>query len=134
MVYLLMKATGIWFMIVVVAILNGLLRENILTPTVGSTISLPLSGVILSLLIFLITYFLISFVGKNNGKIFLLIGLLWVVLTLAFEYLFGSFILGKSWTEISNVFNLRAGNLFTLVVFTSAIAPWLAAKMNNICE
>lgn len=126
------KGIGIWLIIVVAAIMNGLIREKVLTPLIGSQFALPLSGVILSLLIFIIAFFSIPFIDESRGKVYLAIGLLWVALTLSFEYLFGHFVVGMSWHEISQVFNLKAGNLFIVAVFASAISPWLVAKIRGM--
>jgi hypothetical protein len=126
------KATGIWLIILVMAILNGLLREKVMAPAIGAELSLPLSGITLSLLVLLVAYFLVPVIGKNNSHVFVLVGLLWVMLTLSFEYLFGHYVLGKSWTEINEVFDIKAGNLFIAVLFTAAFAPWLVARVRGL--
>jgi hypothetical protein len=126
------KAIAIWLIIVVAAVLNGLLREQVLTPLFGTQISLPLSGITLSLIIIVITYYLIPTIGKHRSQVFMFIGLLWVALTLSFEYLFGHFVLGKSWTEINAVFSLEGGNLFVLAVICTASAPWFVAKVRGM--
>jgi hypothetical protein len=126
------KAIAIWLIIVVAAVLNGLLREQVLTPLFGTQISLPLSGITLSLIIIVITYYLIPTIGKHRSQVFMFIGLLWVALTLSFEYLFGHFVLGKSWTEINAVFSLEGGNLFVLAVICTASAPWFVAKFRGM--
>ena len=49
------KAIGIWLVFVISAILNGVFREKVLVPAIGTSIALPLSGVILAALVFLVT-------------------------------------------------------------------------------
>ncbi len=129
---ILFKATGIWFVIVVAAIFNGVFRESVLVPAVGADLALPLSGVTLAVLVFLVTLFLISFIGSSKQKTYIHVGLLWVVLTLSFEFLFGHFVVGKPWHEIMQVFNIRKGDLFIIVLFITAISPWAAAKLKGI--
>ena len=129
---ILFKAIGIWLAIVVVAILNGVFREKILTPTVGANISLPLSGILLSAMTFLVTLTFISFIGSFESKVYIFIGIFWVALTLSFEFLFGHYVVGKSWKEIIQVFNILKGDLFIVVLFISAISPWAAAKLRGI--
>ena len=51
------QAIGIWFLIIPLAIMNGGLRENILVKL--GDIALPLSGIILSICIFVVAYLLI---------------------------------------------------------------------------
>jgi len=60
-----------------------------------------------------------------------MIGLLWLVLTLLFEFIFGHFVAGKSWQDIAQVFNVKKGDLFLLVLVVTAISPWLAAKIRG---
>lgn len=128
----LVKAVGIWLIMVVAAILNGLMRGKLLTPLVGGGISLPVSGIVLSIIVLLVAYFTIPFVGVARTEVYLLIGLLWVVLTLAFEYLFGHYVAGKSWHEINQVFNLAKGDLFVIVIVVSAMSPWIVAKLRGL--
>ena len=59
------QATGIWFLIIPLAIINGGLRENILIKL--GDIALPLSGIILSICIFVVAYLLIPKI-KNCKK------------------------------------------------------------------
>ena len=132
MTSILLKATGIWLVIVVAAIFNGVFREKVLVPVSGAGFALPLSGVLLAILVFLITFASISFIGSSVTKTYLLVGLLWVVLTLSFELLFGHFIVGKPWHEIMQIFNIQKGNLFIVVLFVTAISPWVAAKARGI--
>ena len=132
MVEILLKATGIWFVIVIVAIFNGIFREKILVNLIGSKLALPLSGVLLAILVFLITLIFIPFIGSSVAKTYVWIGLFWLILTLSFEFLFGHFLAKKTWHEIMQVFNIKNGNLFIFVLFVTVISPWLAAKVKRI--
>lgn len=128
------KAIGIWLLIVAAAILNGLIRDTVLTYIIGSAGALPLSGITLSLLILLITWLLVPILGRHRGIVFMSVGLLWVLLTLSFEYLFGHFVLAKPWNEINAVFNVMDGNLFVVALITAAAAPWWAAKLRGMLD
>ena len=132
MTSILLKATRIWLVIVVAAIFNGVFREKVLVPVIGSGFAIPLSGVLLAILVFLIAFVSISFIGSSVAKTYLWIGFLWVVLTLSFELLFGHFIVGKAWREIMQIFNIQKGDLFIVVLFVTAISPWVAAKARGI--
>ena len=90
MILVVAKGVGIGSIMVIAAILNGLARDKLLTPLIGSAVSLPLSGITLSGLVFIISYFTIPFFGEVKPGVYFIIGLSWVVMTLAFEYLFGA--------------------------------------------
>ncbi|WP_052299073.1 hypothetical protein [Thermodesulfatator indicus] len=61
-----------------------------------------------------------------------MIGFLWLILTLLFEFIFGHYITGKPWKDVMQVFNLKKGDLFTVVLAATAVSPWLAAKIKGI--
>ncbi|MCP5215537.1 MAG: hypothetical protein H6995_11070 [Pseudomonadales bacterium] len=126
------KATGIWLLFVMAAIINGVLREDLLTPWFGAALALPLSGILLSIFIFIITYLLVSLIASSKQTTYLTVGLLWAALTLSFEFLFGHYFLGKQWLDITKVFNPSEGNLFILVIFVTLISPRIAAKLKNL--
>ncbi len=126
------KGIGIWLIIVIAAILNGTLREKLLVPVIGSGMALPLSGLTLSILVFIVSLTFIPYIGASEPKVYMAIGLLWVVLTLSFEFIFGHFVVGRSWQEIMQVFNIKKGDLFILVLLVTAFSPWLAAKVKGL--
>jgi len=71
MTWWLFKAIAIWLVIVIMAIANAVLREKILNPAIGSALALPLSGLLLSAIVFLI-----AFIGYPKNSSCRSIGLL----------------------------------------------------------
>ena len=132
MTSILLKATAIWLLIVIAAIINGVLREKLIVPMVGIETALPISGVILSAVVFLFSLVLVSFIRSSETKTYLFVGMYWVFLTLSFEFLFGHYVVGKPWAEIMQVFNIQKGDLFIVVLLTTAFSPWLSAKIRGI--
>ncbi len=128
----LIKGMLVWCVVVIAAIINGILREELLTPLFGTNISLPVSGITLSILVFLVTYSFIVFTGVSKALDCYLLGLFWLILTLGFEFGFGHYVAGKSWSEISRVFNLVEGDLFLVVLIITTISPWLTAKLKGL--
>lgn len=124
-----LKAMSIWLVMVFFAILNGIFRENVLLPYLGESISLPLSGITLSLLIFAITYFSFKLFEGQSSRTYLLIGLLWVVMTLSFEFLFGHYVMGHTWGELLKVFDVNGGNLFVVSLLFSLFSPLVVSKL-----
>lgn len=128
---LMLKAAMIWFVIAIFAILNGIFRESILLPTIGQPYALPVSGLCLSTIIFIITYISFPFFAKNNYLSYLLMGVQWVLMTLIFELLFGHYIFGKSWSTLLQVFNIMQGDLFILALLASLVSPLVVAKIKG---
>ena len=129
---LLVKAGLVWVVIAALAIFNGVLRESLFVPQWGRGLALPLSGLSLCAIVFSVTYLSFSFLGERTANTYLLIGLEWVIITLAFEFLFGHWVAGKAWNEILQTFNILKGDLFILVLLTSLLSPVLVAKMKGI--
>lgn len=125
-------AAAIWFAIAILAVANGAFREQILIPQLGKLVALPLSGISLSLLVLVVTGLTVHLFGTQTAETFFMIGLQWVLMTLTFEFLFGHYVVGKSWAELLKAFQFWKGDLFTLVLIVSLVAPWLMAKWRGI--
>ncbi len=96
-VSLVLYGTGVLF--IPLAILNGAVRESLLVPWLGRQTALPLSGVLLSCLIFLTTYLLFLFMKASVRQAWQ-IGTIWLCLTVLFEFGFGHFVMGKPWEAL----------------------------------
>ena len=131
MTLFLLKTGVLWLGLLTLAILNGLLREFLLEPRLGPGLSLPLSGVSLSLLVLGFSWLCLPVFGRQSGSRYLAIGLLWVLLTLLFEWLFGLLLVGKTWLEIAMQFNPLTGDLFLMVVAVTLVAPRIAARLRG---
>lgn len=131
-VSLFLKTGMIWFVIAILAIENGVFRESVLVSTLGQNIALPVSGITLSIIVFIVTYVSFPLFGKNNSLSYFFIGLQWVLMTLIFEFLLGHYVLEKSWSGILDIFNIMKGNLFIIVLVVSLLSPLLAAKIKKV--
>ena len=129
---LLLKIFIIWLIIAFVAVLNGMLREAVLFKYMGTELALPVSGIILCLLVFLVTNLLLTWIGQQTARTFFIIGSICVCITLLFEFVFGHYVVGRSWHELIQVFNMQNGDLFTLVLLTSFISPYTAARLRGM--
>ncbi|MEZ5672855.1 MAG: hypothetical protein R3E08_10960 [Thiotrichaceae bacterium] len=98
---LLLKIIGFWLLLVVTAIANAGLREHLLRKLLGDW-SLPVSGITLSLLIFIVTLAIVLFFANHQASHYMWIGGLWLVFTLSFEFIFEAYYMGKSWRNIGN--------------------------------
>jgi hypothetical protein len=129
--FLLLKTAMIWFIIAVFAVANGIFREKILAPYLGEMLAVSLSGITLSIIIFTVTYLCFNLLSNNKSLVYLYIGIQWVIMTLVFEFVFGHFIIGKSWSELLQVFNILEGNLFTLALLSSLFSPILVSLIKK---
>lgn len=126
------KILGLWVLLALVAIINGVVRDKLLAPLIGARLSLPLSGVSLSLLIFCVTLIFVPVLAISSPCAFLYVGVIWVLLTLVFEFIFGHYVAGEPWGKIVEVFYIHKGNLYLLALVAAALSPFLAAKIRGI--
>lgn len=125
-----LKALAIWFAILVLAVTNGLFREAVLLPRLGTPAGLIFSGVLLGVLIVTAAYIALPWLGLDQVRALLMVGLGWLILTLAFEFSFGLW-QGKPWSEILEAYTFKNGNLWPLILLVTALAPYLAAKLRG---
>lgn len=120
-----LKFLVIWICFIPAAILNGGLREYVLAPAIGQKWALPASGIILSSLIFLITWLMYPRLIKNSTrKERWLIGIVWTLLTVIFEFVTG-LSGGNSIAELLAAYNPLTGNLWLLVLAVTLLSPIL---------
>lgn len=126
------RAAAVWIALVGVAIANGLLREHLLLPRLGEAVGQPLSGLLLSLAVLVAAGLSARWIGAGGTAGWLAVGLFWVALTLLFEVGFGHWLRGIGWAELRAMFDPRTGNLMSLVVLVTLLAPLLAARLRGL--
>ena len=124
-----LKSLIVWLCFIPVAILNGGLREYVLTKILGEKWALPVSGIILSVCIFLVTWLLLPRIIKAlTFKDCWMIGICWGVLTIAFEFGVG-LAGGNTASELLATYNPLTGNLWLLILATTLLSPVLIKTM-----
>lgn len=126
------KAFALWMGIAVLAIVNGMLRERMLVPMVGTVLGLTTSGVFLSACIFLVAFAAVPWYGDLTAAQWVFVGLFWLLLTLVFEFAVGRFAQRKTWPELLKAYTFKDGNIWPLVLLATLLSPWLAAKLRGV--
>ncbi len=114
-----------WVPMVIIAVANGAARDLVygkrLSELRAHQVSTVTGIVLFGLYIFALTrYWKIESSGQA-----LSIGFIWLLLTLAFEFLFGRFVAGRSWERLLHDYNLFAGRIWILIPVWIAVAPYL---------
>jgi len=131
---LVLRSLTIWLVLIVAEIVHGILRAILLVPLVGEFRSNQIGVFTGSAIILLIACFTIRWIGAKRPNELLLVGLIWLVLTVAFEVLFGRFVVGLSWERIASDYNLLKGGLMPLgllTLLTLFFSPMIAAKLRG---
>lgn len=119
------KALVVWGMIALLAIINGGFREAVLNKRLPPTAALMVSGVLLMVMIWALIYGLIDWLAPANP---LMLGLGWVLLTVAFEFAVGRW-QRQSWQSLLAAYTFKGGNLWPLVVLSIALAPLVSSGL-----
>jgi hypothetical protein len=118
------RALVFWLFLAAVAIVTGALRESVLRPLVGE----PWAHWIGTLAVCAIFVFLIGqFVNRLDPPAapseLWTMGIVWLLLTVCFEMVFGRLALGSSWRELLGAYDPGSGRIWWLVLLTVLLAP-----------
>jgi len=122
----------VWLTLIAAEILHGIARAIFLVPFVGEFRSNQIGVGTGSLIILAIALLFIRWIGASRSAQLLGIGLLWGVLTLAFEILFGRFVAGATWERLLSDYNVMGGGLMPLGMILLVLSPWIAGKVRGV--
>ena len=114
-----------WIPMVFLAILNGLLRENVFRKRMSDLQAHRLSCLTGIAIFLAYTWLLNSIWPIETAEQAVTIGLLWLAMTVAFEFLFGHYVMHHSWSKLLGDYNVVRGRLWVLVLAAVAALPWV---------
>ncbi len=120
-----------WLVILVLAFANGALRELLLLPWLGYPWALLLSGLLLGACVVLVTWFSLAAMKLEKAAQAFAVGVVWLVLTLVFEFTFGRFVQGKPWSELLDAYTFARGNLWPLVLLVILLSPLAVHRLRT---
>ena len=122
------RAVAIWCLLLVVASINGALRQAVLIPRTGDVLGRIISTLLLSGFVLLLTWLTIRWIGPRTGQEAWRVGVTWLLLTLAFEFFAGRYLFHNSWSNLLADYNVFRGRIWVLVLITTLAAPRLCAS------
>ena len=129
---MLIRILGVWFLLMGLAILNGGLRNALLTPRIGEQAGHVASTLVLSGLILIVTWYVTPWIGPRSPQGAWLIGMSWLVLTVAFEFLAGHYVFAHPWQKLYADYNVVRGRIWLLVLVMSLVAPPLVFRLRGL--
>ena len=125
------RAFAVWTAILILASLNGALRDLVMTPRLGDPVARAISTVLLCGLVLLVTWLTLAWIDPHSRADTIVIGGVWVACTLAFEFLAGHYLFRKPWAELLADYDLRRGRIWIAVLVVTFAAPCLIARMRG---
>ncbi len=127
---ILVYAAG-WLGMVILAIVNGTLREKLYGGYMSELAAHQLSTLI-AIALFGLYIFAMSRMWKlSSAAEALAIGVMWLVMTVSFEFLFGHYAMGHSWEKLLHDYGLFAGRLWALLLLWTTVAPYLFYRLGR---
>jgi hypothetical protein len=126
---MMVRALLAWFLILLLAILNGAFRVGFLILWLGETGGHIISTLLLLSLVLLASWILIPWVQPASTRDAWYIGVFWVFLTLSFEFLAGHFLFGQTWDRLIADYDLVDGRIWIFVPIITLLAPVLVFNM-----
>jgi hypothetical protein len=127
-----MRAVLIWGALLVIASINGIAREAVLIPWVGEVAGRALSTLTLSAFIVILTWISIDWIAPLSSPEAWAVGVIWVVLTLAFEFLAGHYVFHNAWSRLLEDYNVIRGRIWILVLIITLMSPRVCAGLRNL--
>jgi hypothetical protein len=118
------KGALVWLLMPIAAIANGALRDLLLAPLLGERAAEILSVLVLLVFIYVITAVFLGRAGhRRQSAVLWGLGVLWMALTIAFEFIFFGVFLGVPISELLGAYDIFAGELWIVVVVGVLLAP-----------
>jgi hypothetical protein len=114
-----------WLVLLVAMVANGLLRVVVLQPRLGEVLARQLATAIGVAIVLIAAGAFVRRRPHAGSAELLGVGVLWLLLTLAFEFLFGHYVAGASWQELLADYDVLEGRLWPIVLLAVLLAPWL---------
>ena len=123
-----------WVGMLVLAIANGALRQATFGRVLPELRAHQLSTLIGSVLMGAFMWVVLRWWPPASRREAIAIGLLWVSLTVAFEFFMGLVLLGRPVAQVLADYNVFAGRVWVLFLLWLTVAPWLFFRIRAAAE
>ncbi|MET0027825.1 MAG: hypothetical protein ABW101_09330 [Candidatus Thiodiazotropha sp.] len=122
---------ALWLVLAVIAILNGGLREKFYAPLMNELTAHQLSTFSAIVLFSLCIWIFTGLWPIASARQAVTIGMMWLAMTVAFEFVFGHFVMGHSWERLFHDYNILRGRVWILVLIWTSVAPYLFYRFRS---
>jgi len=115
----------VWFLLAVVAIVNGIIRQTTYGTSLSELAAHQISTVTAILASGVVVWLASRFWPFETAAQAWTIGLTWLAMTIAFEFGFGHYIAGHSWDHLLADYNILNGRVWSLFLAWVTVLPYL---------
>lgn len=134
MLSLFWKLLVVWGIMLLVSVANGACRDFTYGKHMEELAAHQLSTVSSIIALGLVIFAFIRLYPPPSSLQALGIGLFWMTLTIAFEFLFFHYVGGHSWSSLLRNYYVHEGRVWVLVLLWIATAPYLAFRLFTLPE
>lgn len=128
---MILRYTIAWIGLAIIGIINGVIREVGYGKFLGELLAHQVSSVTGIILFGLFTWCLtLRWRMQSSGQAFT-IGIIWLALTIAFEFLFGHYVMKHPWSRLFHDYNILEGRVWILVLVWITIAPYGICRLRS---
>jgi hypothetical protein len=126
-----MRYLQAWFTMLGVAMVNGGLRDMTYGKQLPASLANQLSCFSGIILLGVVIYLYVRRWPPTSAQQAWCIGLFWMVLTVAFEFLFFHYVGGRSWSVLLANYDVASGQLWPLILVWVAVAPYIFFRLSS---
>jgi hypothetical protein len=126
-----MKYLTVWFLLAIVAVANGILRQGTYGRVVSELAAHQISTVTAILATSAVVWIVNRFWPIASAPQAWTIGACWLIMTIAFEFGFGHYVVGHSWAKLLADYNILEGRVWSLFLAWIAILPFVIFKISK---
>ena len=126
------RSIAVWVLIIVVESVHGTFRQLFLAPVLGDFQARRVAVFTGMALIFLVALVTVRWLAARGTREHLIVGALWMALTVCFEVVLGRAVLGYDWCRIFEDYDLSRGGLMGLGLVAMFFTPLVAARVRKL--
>ena len=128
---MILKYSLAWLPMVLSAIINGAARYFLYGKKMTELRAHQVSTVLGAILLGVYIWVVILYLRPGNAGQAIGAGLLWLILTVAFEFIFVRLVAGHSWVRLFGDYNIFAGRLWAPLLVWITLAPYLFYRLTD---
>lgn len=120
-----------WLILAIAAVGNGILRQATYGRYMSDLAAHQVSTVTGILLVGGVVWALTRRWPIGSANEAWIVGVCWLLMTVMFEFGFGHYVAGQSWSQLLADYNLFAGRVWSLFLVWISVLPYLTWRLAN---
>jgi hypothetical protein len=120
-----------WIPMALIGVGNGVLRVSTYGKHMDDLRAHQISTFTGAVLMGIYIYAVSRLFKFDSGRQAILVGLMWIVMTVCFEFAFGRYVAGYEWSRLFRDYDLSSGRVWLLLLIWVMFAPYIFHKLGE---